>query len=75
MEYDVITGNRHGKGEVDVDHDGIAWVSGRGGVRGLTDPLLGEDAFLLEVAGVTLWAGCRHTDPRRLVLGVNPWTL
>jgi hypothetical protein len=53
MEYDVITGNRHGKGEVDVDHDGIAWVSGRGGVRGLTDPLLGEDAFLLEVAGVT----------------------
>ena len=46
-------GNTHRKGEIDVDHDGIAWVSGHGGTRGLTDPLRGDTAFLLEVAGVT----------------------
>jgi hypothetical protein len=53
MEYDIATGNRHGKGEADVDHDGIAWVSGQGGTRGATDPLHATDTFLLEVAGIT----------------------
>jgi hypothetical protein len=49
MEYDVATGNNtHRKGEVDVDDTGIAWVSGRGGVRGYAD-----DTFPLEVVGVT----------------------
>jgi len=60
MEYDIDGGNTHRKGEVDVDNDGIAWVSGRGGTRGYA-----EDAFLLEVAGVTpnaQDAGTPHAD-------------
>lgn len=47
MEYDIDGGNTHPK-EIDVDHAGIAWVSGQGGTRGYA-----EDTFLLEVAGVT----------------------
>jgi hypothetical protein len=48
MEYDIATGNRH-KTETDVDDSGIAWVSGRGGIRGL----VGQYEFPVEVAGVT----------------------
>jgi hypothetical protein len=49
MEYDIATGSWPRKGAIDVDDHGIAWVSGRGGNRGL----VGEHEFLLEVAGVT----------------------
>jgi hypothetical protein len=49
MEYDIATGSWPRTGAIDVDDHGIAWVSGRGGIRGLT----GEYEFLLEVAGVT----------------------
>lgn len=52
MEYDIATGSWPRMGD-DVDNDGIAWVSGRGGTRGLTEPVLSETAFLLEVAGAT----------------------
>ena len=49
MEYDIATGSWPRKAALDVDDHGIAWISGRGGIRGLT----GEYAFLLEVAGVS----------------------
>lgn len=59
MEYDIATGSNHRKGEIDADNDGIAWVSGKGGTRGLA-----EHTFLLEVAGVTPGesGGPPHTD-------------
>jgi hypothetical protein len=51
MEYDIDGGNFNRKGPAAGDQSGIAWVSGKGGVRGID--LLPEAAFRLEVADTT----------------------
>jgi hypothetical protein len=51
MEYDIDGGNFNRKGPAAVDQSGIAWVSGKGGVRGLD--LFPETTFQLDVADVT----------------------